>query len=438
MQNRILVKECASHVAKSVTVAGWLHRLRNFSKFGFALLRDRSGIVQIVLTAEHCQLFQGLQNETIFSATGVVVQKPSRSGAIEYEIQADTIQIISPVTHQLPIEINKPEGIDANLDTILDNRVVSVRAPQIRAIFRVQAALLKGYRTYMDAQGFTECMFPILAGAASEGGSEFFKLDYFGRTATLTQSAQLYKQIMMAVYEGVYGISYSFRAEKFSTSRHLTEFNQLEFELGFIESQEELLIHAERAIRSMLRMVEEECKEELNTLQTTLPLLGENAFPRIDLSEALQIYKDDTGIDETNEPDLSPAAERWLSTEWAPQHHGTSFVFVTGWPEIKRPFYALPDPTRPGYTVTFDLIGNGSELASGGLRISNYEQQIERIIKKGLDPSDFNDYTMLHKYGIPPEGGFGLGLQRLTQNILKLSNIKEATLFPRDVQRLCP
>ncbi len=369
--------------------------------------------------------------------TGTVVKKQSKDpNANEVEIQAETVEVLSPVTHVLPVEINKPE-MDVQLDTLLDNRVVTLRNLKQRAIFRVQAALVHGYRAYMEERGFTEIFFPVLAGAASEGGAEFFKVDYYGREATLTQSAQLYKQIAMGVYEGVYGLSYSFRAEKFATSRHLTEFNQLEFEVGFVEDMEEIMAYAEGSIRGMLAAVENTCKEDLALLGVVLPPLGKH-FPRIKLKEALQIYKDGTGIDETSEPDLSPAAEKWLSTEWAPKEHGTGFVCVTHYPEQKRPFYVMLDPNDRTSTLSFDLIGFGSEIISGGMRINKYEDQVARIKEKGLNPDHFEDYLMMHKFGIPPEGGFGMGLQRLTQNVLGLSNIKEATIFPRDVQRLRP
>ena len=408
-----------------------------YENFGFAILRDRTGLAQVVLEAVHLEQLKGLQLETVIKVTGLVKEKKSKDpNAKEVEVQCLTLEILSPVTEPVPVEIAKPD-IDVNLDTLLDNRVVTLRHPKQRAIFRVQAALVHGYRAYMERQGFTEIFFPVLAGASSEGGSEFFKVDYYGREATLTQSAQLYKQITMGVYEGVYGLSYSFRAEKFATSRHLTEFNQFEFEMGFVEDMEELMEIEEAVIREMLATVERDCAPELQLLNVTLPPLGTH-FPRITLKEALQAYKDEAGIDEIHEPDLSPAAERWLSTVWAPKHHQCGFVFVTDWSPAKRPFYAKVDPNNPENTLTFDVIGFGSEITSGGMRINRYDEQVARLKEKGMNPDDFTDYLMMHKYGIPPEGGFAIGLQRLTQNILGLSNVKEATIFPRDVQRLRP
>lgn len=437
MRNRTFTNQLGLHLGQKVTMAGWMHNLRDLKNFGFLMLRDRAGIAQVVINDEHLKQLHGLQLETVVKVTGEVVEKKSKNPDIkEYELQAETLEILSPVTSPTPVEISRPD-LNVNLDTLLDNRVVTLRHPKQRAIFKVQASLVHGYREYMQKQGFAEIFFPVLAGAASEGGAEFFKVDYYGREATLTQSAQLYKQITMGVYEGVYGVSYSFRAEKFATSRHLTEFNQLEFELGFVDDMEEIIEHAEGSIRAMLKSVEDNCREELELLEVNLPPLGEK-FPRISLKEALELYRDEGGVDETHEPDLSPAAERWLSTEWGPKHHNCGFIVVTDYPASKRPFYSLRDPNNAENTITFDLIAFGSEIISGGMRVNKYEEQVQAIKDKGLDPEQFEDYLMMHKYGIPPEGGFGIGLQRLTQNVLGLSNIKEATIFPRDVQRLRP
>ena len=437
MKNRTYVSELPLHLGQEVTMGGWLNNLRDMKNFGFAILRDRTGLAQVVLEAAHLEQLKGLQLETVIKVTGVVKEKKSKDpNAKEVEVQCTNLEILSPVLDPVPVEIAKPD-IDVNLDTLIDNRVITLRHPKQRAIFKVQAALVKGYRNYMARQGFTEIFFPILAGAASEGGAEFFKVDYYGREATLTQSAQLYKQITMGVYEGVYGLSYSFRAEKFATSRHLTEFNQFEFEMGFVEDMDEIMSHAEAAIREMIATVEQDCAAELKLLEVTLPPLGEK-FPRIALKDALLAYRDEGGVDETSEPDLSPAGERWLSTVWGPQHHNCGFIFVTDYPTKKRPFYALRDPNDAANTITFDLIGFGSEIISGGMRVNKYADQVQALKDKDLDPAQFEDYLMMHKYGIPPEGGFGMGLQRLTQNILGLANVKEATIFPRDVQRLRP
>jgi nondiscriminating aspartyl-tRNA synthetase len=433
MKNRTYIHDLQSHVGEEVTVAGWMHRFRNLGKVAFVLLRDRSGKVQCVLDKELIDVVKDLQVESVIKVTGTVVETPKKDAV---EIQVKSVEVLSPVHDMIPVEINK-DDIDAHIDTIIDHRPVTLRHEKQQAIFKIQAEVVAAYREYMKGFGFTEIFFPILTGASSEGGSEFFEVNYYDRKAALSQSAQLYKQITMGVFEGVYGLSYSFRAEKYGTTRHLTEFNQFEFEMGFIDSMSDVMDHCEGAVRFMVNAVNEKCTKELATLKATLPQIG-TAFPRITLKEALEIYKNEAGIDETQEPDLSPAAEKWLSTVWAPKAHGTNFVFVTHYPESKRPFYTMVSKDDSTLTESFDLIGNGSEITTGGQRINEYAAQVERIKEKGLNPDDFEGYLEMHKYGIPPEGGFGMGLQRFTQNLLGLGNIKEATIFPRDVQRLTP
>lgn len=438
MKNRVLISKLNDYIGKEVIIAGWMHRIRILGKIAFLILRDRTGIIQCVLgNKELINQVKDLQVESVLKIKGTVQTSDKQESGIELDV--NEIQVISPVYEMIPVEINKDE-IDAHIDTIIDYRPVTLRHSKLKAIFKIQAGIVEGYREYMRSQGFVEIIFPILAGASSEGGAEIFKLDYFGKEATLPQSAQLYKQIMMGVYEGVYGLSYCFRAEKSATTRHLTEFNQFEFELGFIEDMEEIMYHCENAVRHIIKKIQNEYSKELEILNVTnLPIVPEDKpFPRITLKQALEIYKEGTGIDETNEPDLSPGAEKWLSTEWGPKAHNSNFVFVTHYPLSKRPFYTYPNPDNPELSESFDLIGNGSEIVTGGQRVNRYQHQIERLKEKGLNPEDFEGYLMMHKYGIPTEGGFGMGLQRLTQNLLGLKNIREATLFPRDLNRLTP
>lgn len=433
MKNRILIKELKSKINEEVVIAGWMHRFRNLGKVAFVVLRDRTGTVQCVLNPTEIEIVKDLQVESVLKIVGTVVATPKGDSV---EVQVNNVEIISPVKDMIPVEINK-DDIDAHMETIIDHRPVTLRHPKQKAIFKIQAEMVHAYKEYMKNQGFTEIFFPILSGASSEGGSEFFEVNYYDRKAALSQSAQLYKQITMGVFEGVYGLSYSFRAEKYATTRHLTEFNQFEFELGFIDSMDELMDHCENVVRHICKLVNENCVDELKTLGVELPKLGEK-FPRITLKEALELYKTEGGLDETAEPDLSPAAEKWLSTQWAPEKHNCNFVFVTHYPASKRPFYTMQSKDNPELTESFDLVGNGSEVTTGGQRINEYEMQVKRIKEKGLNPDDFTGYLEMHKFGIPTEGGFGMGLQRLTQNLLSIQNIKEATIFPRDVQRLTP
>lgn len=433
MKNRIYIKELTQHVGEEATIAGWMHRFRNLGKVAFLVLRDKTGTVQCVIDADKIDIVKDLQVESVLKITGKVVSTP-KGDAVEMQVTA--IEVLSPVKDVIPVEINKDE-IDAHQDTILDHAAVTLRHQKRKAVFTIQATIVEAYMEYMRNQGFTQIVFPVLSGAASEGGSEFFEVNYYEKKATLVQSAQLYKQITIGVFEGVYGLGYAFRAEKYATVRHLTEFVQLDFEMGFIDSMHDIMDQNEAALRYIAQKVQEKNSFELETLGVELPKLGDK-FPRITLKEALEYYRDEGGVDETHEPDLSPAGEKWISQVWAPKHHGTNFVFVTHYPETKRPFYTMVSKEDPTVTESFDLVGNGSEITTGGQRIHEYEMQIQRIKEKGLNPDDFEGYLEMHKYGIPPEGGFGMGLQRLTMNLLSLGNIKEATIFPRDVQRLTP
>jgi nondiscriminating aspartyl-tRNA synthetase len=433
MENRTYIKELKTKVGEEVTLGGWMFRFRNLGKVAFIVLRDKTGTVQCVLGTELIETVKDLQVESVLKITGKVASTPKGD---DVEIQVSNIEILSPVKDMIPVEINKPE-IDAHLDTIIDHRAITLRHPKLNATFKIQAEIVAAYKEYMKSQGFVEMFFPILSGASAEGGAEFFEVNYYEKKATLSQSAQLYKQMTMGAFEGVYGLSYSFRAEKYATTRHLTEFNQFEFEIGFIDSMHDVMDHNEAVIKHIAKKVEENCAEELKVLGVELPKLGEK-FPRLTLKEALELYRDEGGVDETNEPDLSPAGEKWISQVWAPKAHGSNFVFVMNYPEKKRPFYTMLSKEDPSLTESFDLIGNGSEITTGGQRIHEYEMQVQRIKDKGLKPEDFEGYLEMHKYGIPPEGGFGMGLQRITQNLLSIPNIKEAALFPRDVQRLTP
>lgn len=431
MKNRIYINSLKEKIGKTVTIAGWMHRFRNMGKIAFVVLRDKTGSVQCVVEEKDIPTIKDIQVESVLKITGTVAE---RKDGVELHVQH--IEILSAVSEPVPVSINNTD-IDVHLDTLLDNKVITLRHPKVKAVFKVQAAIIDAYRNFMKEKGFTEIIFPILSGASSEGGAEFFKLPYYEKEATLSQSPQLYKQIAMGAYEGVYGVSYSFRAEKFATVRHLTEFNQLDVEFGFIDGMEDVMNLCEETVRHIVKTVSKTCAEQLDILGAE-PLTVDNAFPRLTLTDALELYKNETGVDDTLEPDLSPAAEKWISTEWAMREHGTPFVFVSGYPTAKRPFYTMRSKENPNITESFDLVGNGSEIVTGGQRVHEYDMQVRQIKEHGLDPAMFEDYLTMHKYGIPPEGGFGLGVQRFTQNLLGLGNIKEATIFPRDVQRLHP
>jgi nondiscriminating aspartyl-tRNA synthetase len=427
---RILACEIGLHVGKTVTVRGWLNNTRAFGKLTFLILRDRSGLVQIVAEQEEAKKLAGLQSGSILTVVGKVAQGQN------IEIASPQIVVENPILEAPPIEYYKPE-IQSDLDYILDHRPIALRNRQIAAVFRIQAEIAHAYRLYMhDTVKASEYFAPNMIGASSEGGAEFFTVDYFGYTATLAQSSQLYKQIMVGVNERAFALMPFFRAEPSNTTRHLSEGKQLEFEMGFFNHWHEILDIQEGCIKFIVQYLQTHCKPELEVLGNPLIAAPENVpFTRLTFKEAQELYFKRTGIDERQEPDLSPAAERDLCN-WAKETHKTDLLFVIDWKTEKRPFYAFPMENDPTLTNTFDLLCAGTEITSGGQRRHTYDSMIEGILMKKMDPAGFTDYLSIFKFGMPPHGGFGMGLERLTMTLLKLKNIREASLFPSDTKRI--
>jgi nondiscriminating aspartyl-tRNA synthetase len=432
---RVLAAELNQHLNQPVRLRGWLNNLRALGKLNFLVLRDRSGFAQIVIEQkEELQKISHLQPGSILTITGkAVASSQTGSGA---EIISPSIQVEVPITDIPPVEYSKPE-MQNDLEFILDHRPIALRNRQLQAVFKIQAAIAHAYRLYMyDEVRAVEYFAPNMIGASSEGGAEFFTVDYFGHTATLAQSSQLYKQIMVGVNERVFALMPFFRAENSQTSRHLTEGKQLEFEIGFFDHWHEILDIQEKCIKFIIKYLHANCANDIATLNGNIILAPENVpFPRLTFAEAQELYFKRTGIDERHEPDLSPAAERELC-KYAREECGTDLLFVIDWKTSKRPFYAFPNEKNPELTNTFDLLCAGTEITSGGQRRHTYESMLEGIKSKGMDPLNFSDYLSIFKYGMPMHGGFGMGLERLTMTILKLKNIREASLFPSDPKRI--
>ncbi len=429
---RTLAKELSNHIGSQVFIQGWVNNLRLMGKLAFLLVKDRSGLAQVVIEdRKELEKIEHLQPGSILSISGLAVESNS---VYKVEIAKPSISIENPIREVPPIEYYKPQ-IHADLEFILDHRPISLRNQQIAAVFKIQAEIAHAYQLFMhDTVGAFEYFAPNIIGASSEGGAEFFNVDYFGYTATLAQSSQLYKQIMVGVNERVFALMPFFRAEPSQTTRHLAEGKQFEFEMGFFENWEEILDIQEGCIKFILSYIQKHCRAELENHQiVTAP--ADVPIPRITFKEAHAIYFQRSGIDERNEPDLSPAAERELCM-WAKENFGTDLVFVTYWKTEKRPFYAYPNDRDPTLTNTFDLLCAGTEITSGGQRRHTYESVVEGIRLKGMDPANFTDYLSIFKYGMPPHGGFGMGLERLTMTLLKLKNIREASLFPSDPKRI--
>jgi nondiscriminating aspartyl-tRNA synthetase len=435
MQTRILASDLSKHIGQKVHVRGWMNNLRAFGKLNFLILRDRTGFCQIVI--EDKELFktlQPLQPGTVLKIQGQVVA--STQAELGVEIVHPSVEIEVPILEAPTIEYYKPT-IPSDLDYILDNRPIALRNRALQAVFKIQAEIAHAYRLFMhDKISAVEYFAPNIIGASSEGGAEFFNVDYFGHTATLAQSSQLYKQIMVGVNERVFALMPFFRAEPSHTPRHLAEGKQLEFEMGFFDHWHEILDVQERCIKFIVHHLHQSCAPELATLgQPLVKVPSDVPFPRLTFAEAQQLYFERTGIDERHEPDLSPAAERELC-QWASSTLGTDLVFVIDWKTSKRPFYANPKKENPELSNTFDLLCAGTEITSGGERRHTYSSMIEGILSKGMDPANFADYLSIFKYGMPPHGGFGMGLERLTMTLLRLRNIRETSLFPSDPKRI--
>ena len=432
---RTLAQELHNCIGKTVVLRGWLNNSRAFGKLTFLILRDRSGLAQAVIEdkAEN-EKISSLQPGSILQITGVVAA--SEVAHIGAEIRNPKIVVENAIHEVPPIEYYKPE-INSDLEFILDHRPIALRNRQLQAVFRIQAEIAHAYQLYMhDTAHAVEYFAPNIIGASSEGGAEFFNVDYFGYTATLAQSSQLYKQIMVGVNERVCALMPFFRAEKSVTSRHLAEGKQLEFEMGFFDRWQEIMDIQEGAIKFIVSFLHQHCQSDLEALGQKIIQCPPNVpFPRLTFKEAQELFYQRTNIDERNEHDLSPAAERELCA-WASEKYGTDLIFITDWKTEKRPFYSFPNEENPLLTNTFDLLCAGTEITSGGQRRHTYESMIEGIRMKGMDPQNFTDYLSIFKYGMPPHGGFGMGLERLTMTILKLKNIREASLFPSDTKRI--
>lgn len=435
MKKRILSHELIQHIEEPVYLRGWMQSLRPLGKLAFLVLRDRGGLAQVVLQDKD-QIKQLMQVHpgTVVRVEGKAVR--STQAGLGVEIVDPTVTIESAVTTAPLIEYYKPE-IPNDLDYILDHRSIALRNRKIQAVFRIQAEITHAYRLYMhDKIQAVEYFSPNMLGASSEGGAEFFNVDYFGYTATLAQSSQLYKQIMVGVNERVFALMPFFRAEPSHTPRHLAEGKQFEFEMGFFEHWHEILDVQEGCIKFIVAYLNQHCAKELEVLDAELVKAPAHIpIPRLSFAAAQELYFKRTGIDERNEPDLSPAAERELC-KWALDEHGIDLVFITDWKTEKRPFYSYPKEENPLLTNTFDLLCAGTEITSGGQRRHTYDSMVEGILMKGMNPENFEDYLTIFKFGMPPHGGFGMGLERLTMTLLHLKNIREASLFPSDPKRI--
>lgn len=414
------IKTLHDHIGKEVTIAGWIDNRRDHGKLIFLDIRDGTGSLQSIALPQQKSVHataEKIRPEWVVEATGLVKKRPenmvnseSPLGDIELEI---TDMAVLAQAKELPFD----KDADLNIDTYLDNLPLTLRSQKARDIFTLQSTIIETFRESLRTQGFIEFQAPTLVGADAEGGAAAFSVNYYyDKTAYLATSPQLYKQIMTGVYERVFATPKIFRAEKHSTTRHLPEYTSMDFEMGFIKDHTDVMKVLEHVMSSIISHAREK------------PLLPKS-IPTMTLREAQRTL----GVRE--EPDLEPEHERELC-KWAVDKHNSDFVFVTHYPVEKRPFYTYEDENDPGYTKSFDLLFRGLEITTGGQRIHDHALLVEKIKERGLDPEAFAYYLQAFKYGMPPHGGCATGLERITARILNLENVREATLFPRDLNRI--
>ncbi|MFH0864118.1 MAG: aspartate--tRNA(Asn) ligase [Candidatus Gottesmanbacteria bacterium] len=429
--DRILISETPNLIDQKVKLLGWVNSKRNHGKIIFIDLRDRSGLVQIV----GGQDLNALRLEDVVEINGLVKKRPQTmvnpkilTGQIEIECQE--IKVVSKA-QELPFDMGQEE-LKVSLPTLLDYRSLTLRHPRVKKIFQVQAAIIEGFRQSAQKLDCVEVVVPTIAASSTEGGADVFSIDYFGKKAFLTQSPQLYKQILITVFERVFVITKAYRAEPSVTTRHLTEATQMDCEFCFVEFAD-LLNLLEQVGTETLRYVQDKCKKILEEFGVEPLSFGK--IPRLTLREAQEVIFKEFKRDVRGEKDLGPQDEMDIG-KWALKNYQSDLVTITHFPTKKRAFYTMPDPQDPEYSLSYDLLFRGLEILSGSQRINDYDELVKAISDRGMDPKNFAMYLMAFKYGMPPEGGFSFGLERMTKNILNLENIRQASLFPRDMERV--
>lgn len=418
---------------REVRVNGAVHTIRSMGEVAFVVLRKAGGLVQCVYEEGLTNFdIRSLKEESAVEVTGTVKREERAPGG--YEIRLKELRILSQPAAPLPIAVSKWK-LNTSLETKLALRPVSLRNLRERAKFKIQEGIVRGFRDYLLGQGFTEIRTPKIVARGAEGGSNVFKLDYFGKKAELGQSPQFYKQTMVGVFDRVFEAAPVFRAEKHNTTRHLNEYTSLDFEMGYIDGFEDIMDMETGMLQYVMELLGREYKKELDLLGVTLPGVSRIPAVRFDRAKELAAEKYNRRI--RNPYDLEPE-EELLIGRFFKEEYGSDFVFVTHYPSKKRPFYAMDDPADPKYTLSFDLLFKGLEVTTGGQRIHDYGEMLRKMEKRGMNPEDIASYLMIFKYGMPPHGGLGIGLERLTMRLLDEQNVRETALFPRDVTRLEP
>jgi nondiscriminating aspartyl-tRNA synthetase len=406
---RVLSTELSAHAGERVTLAGWIHANRELGALSFVVLRDRAGLAQIVSSET-----AGLQPETVVEVEGDAVAAAQAPAGVE--LRDPSFRVLAEPAAPPPVELRRPM-LKETLPTILDHASVALRHPRERAKFELAAASLAGFRHALTRLGFIEISTPKIVASATESGANVFAVDYFGRRAFLAQSPQLYKQMMVGVFERVYETGPVFRAEPHDTARHLAEYTSLDAELGFVRDHFDVMTVVREVVAGMVGALRKRAGRALELLEA--------ALPEVPL-EIPWVHFAETGVGDV---DLAPADERRLC-----QEHG-EWLFVTGFPMAKRPFYTHPEPARPQYSNSFDLLFRGMEIVTGGQRLHRYQDYVAAL---GTERERYEGYLQAFEYGMPPHGGFALGLERWVAQLVGARNVRETTLFPRDLSRVTP
>ena len=421
------------YVGKTVKMNGAVHNIRDMGEFAFVILRKAEGLVQCVYEEGKTEFdLKNLKEESAVEVTGVV--ELEERAPQDFELRLTGIRVLSEPAETMPIAINKWK-MNTSLETRLSLRPVSLRNVRERAKFKIQEGIVRGFREFLSSQGFTEVHTPKIVSRGAEGGANVFKLNYFNKKAELGQSPQFYKQMMVGVFDRVFEVAPVFRAEKHNTTRHLNEYIGLDFEMGYIDSFEDVMAMAPGFLKYTMELLKSEYKKELDMLGIDLPSISQ--IPHVRFAEAKQLVSEKYNRKIRNPFELEPE-EEVLIGRYFKEEYDSDFVFVTHYPSKKRPFYAMDAPEDTSVTLSFDLLYKGLEITTGGQRIHDYQMILEKMEKRGMDPEDIKDYLMIFKYGMPPHGGLGIGLERLTMRLLDEQNVRETCMFPRDVTRLEP
>ena len=431
---RVLSTQLPAHAGRTATIAGWIHRRRQLKTVAFLIVRDAAGLTQVVVSEPEVRAqLAGLTEETVVEVTGRIVANPAAPGG--FELVEPGIRPLGDVAVPPPFDLYRPV-LNAALPTRLDAAQVALRHPSHSAALRLSAAATAGFRSTLDGLGFVEIYTPKIVASATESGANVFGIDYFGREAYLAQSPQFYKQLMVGVFERVYEVGPVFRAEPHDTVRHLAQYTSLDVEFGFITDHRDVMALLREVLAGMLASLGERAPGALATLGARPPAVPAE-IPAVHFTEALDIAGKAVGADLAGEPDLAPAHERALG-EWARRVHGSDFVFVIGYPMAKRPFYTHPEPGRPAYSNGFDLIFRGVELVTGGQRLHRYDDYVAALAERGEPLEPYESYLAAFRHGMPPHGGFAIGLERFVAQLVGAGNVREVTAFPRDLNRLTP